>query len=212
MRVTVFGATGKIGRLVVDQLPAQGHHVVAFARSPGKPQRTDPHLTVIGGELSDTDAVARAVARSDAVISALGPSLKRSTPAGPLAAGTRTIVEAMENAGISRIIALATPSLPDPRDARHWKHSVLPVMAGLAFPNALTELRGMTEAITGSGLDYTIARITNPTDKPATGRIRAGYLGHDKVGSAMSRADIAAFMIGQLADTRHSRSMPAISN
>jgi uncharacterized protein YbjT (DUF2867 family) len=36
MHVTVFGATGKIGRLVVGQLIADGHQVVAFARNPGK--------------------------------------------------------------------------------------------------------------------------------------------------------------------------------
>ncbi|UUU19868.1 NAD(P)H-binding protein [Streptomyces sp. DSM 40750] len=80
------------------------------------------------------------------------------------------------------------------------------------FPNAPAELKGMTEAVTGSGLDYTIARITNPTDKPATGRIRSGFLGHDKVGSAMSRADIAAFLVSQLTETRYRRAMPAISN
>ena len=42
------------------------------------------------------------------------------------------------------------------------------------LPNALRELRGMTQAITDSGLDWTIARITNPTNKPATRTIRAG--------------------------------------
>ena len=31
------------------------------------------------------------------------------------------------------------------------------------FPNALAELKGMTRAVTGSDLDYTIARITNHT-------------------------------------------------
>ena len=80
------------------------------------------------------------------------------------------------------------------------------------FPNALAELKGMTKAVTGSDLDYTIARITNPTNRPATGRIRSGFLGHDKVGSAMTRADIAAFLASQLTDTRYRRAMPAISN
>jgi uncharacterized protein YbjT (DUF2867 family) len=212
MRVTVFGATGKIGRLAVGRLLADGHQVVTFARDPGKLDRSGPGLTVIAGELSDTAGVTRAVTGSDAVISALGPSLKWSVPAGPLTAGTRAIVAAMDAAGVRRFIGLATPSVADPRDARHWKHAVLPVIAGLAFPNALTELRGMTGAIAGSGLDYTIARITNPTDKPATGRVRSGFLGHDTIGSAMSRADIAGFLTGQLTDTRYSRSMPAISN
>lgn len=89
---------------------------------------------------------------------------------------------------------------------------MLPRVAGLTMPNALAELNGMTEAVTSSDLDYTIARITNPTNKPATGRIRSGFLGHDKVASAMTRADIAAFLVSQLTDTRYTRAMPAISN
>ncbi|MFF4357630.1 NAD(P)-dependent oxidoreductase [Streptomyces sp. NPDC001604] len=212
MHVTVFGASGAIGRLVVQRLLDDGHQVTALVRTPSKLTLTHPHLTVVTGQLSDRDAVEQAVTGSDAVISALGPSLKRSATGTPLTDGTRTIVQAMEAQKVARFIGLATPSLADPRDEPHWKHKVLPVMAGLMFPNALAELRGMTEAVTGSGLDYTIARITNPTDKPATGRFRSGFLGHDKVGSAMSRADIAAFLVAQLTDTRYRRAMPAISN
>jgi putative NADH-flavin reductase len=210
MRVTVFGATGKIGRLVLDRLSVGGHQVVAFARTPAKLERTD--LTVIQGHLSDPAAVTGAVEGSVAVISALGPSLKRSSPAGPLTTGTRTIVAAMNTAGVRRFIGLATPSLADPRDSHHWKHTVLPLVARLAFPNALTELKGMTAAVTGSELEYTIVRITNPTDKPVTCRIRAGFLGHHRIGSTISRADIAAFLVDQLTDAHYIRAMPAISN
>ncbi|MDH6622654.1 hypothetical protein M2271_000441 [Streptomyces sp. LBL] len=77
---------------------------------------------------------------------------------------------------------------------------------------APAELTGMTKAVTHSSLDYTIARITNPTDKPATGRIKTGPLGHDTIGSAMTRADIAASLVSQLTDTRYRRAMHAISN
>lgn len=212
MRITVFGASGGIGRLVVQQLLDNSHQVTAVVRTPAKLAITHPQLTVLTGQLSDREAVERAVSGADAVISALGPSLKRSTTGTQVTDGTRTIVQAMEAQKVTRFIGLATPSLADPRDKPHWKHKVLPVAAGLMFPNALAELKGMTEAVTGSGLDYTIARITNPTDKPATGRIRSGFLGHDKVASAMSRADIAAFLVAQLTDSRYRRAMPAISN
>ncbi|MFF0015722.1 NAD(P)-dependent oxidoreductase [Streptomyces sp. NPDC005374] len=212
MRVTVFGASGAIGRLVVQQLLDDDHEVTALVRTPAKLALTHAHLTVVTGQLSDRTAVEQAVSGADAVISALGPSLKRSTTGTQVTDGTRTIVQAMEAQKITRIIALATPSLADPQDKPHWKHKVLPVMAGLMFPNALAELKGMTKAVTDSNLDYTIARITNPTNRPATGRIRAGFLGHDKVGSAMTRADIAAFLVSQLTDTRYRRAMPAISN
>jgi hypothetical protein len=70
----------------------------------------------------------------------------------------------------------------------------------------------MTAAVTGSDLDWTVARISRPTNGPAKGTLRAGYLGRDSIGWAMTRADIAAFLAGQLADTTFARALPAISN
>jgi putative NADH-flavin reductase len=212
MRITVFGATGKIGRLVVEQLLAAGHEVTALVRNPAKQAITHPKLTVQTGQLSDTAAVRDVVRGSDAVISALGPSLRRSAKGIPLTEGTRIIVAAVHDAGVRRFIGLATPSVPDPRDRPTAKAKILPLLAKTMFPNALTELVGMTAAVTGSNLDWTVARITNPTDRPAKGSVRVGFLGRDTVGSTMSRADIAAFLVGQLTDTTYLKTAPAISN
>ncbi len=49
-------------------------------------------------------------------------------------------------------------------------------------------------------LHYAIARISNPVDKPATGRMKSSFLGQDEIGSAMTRVNIAAFLIAQLTD------------
>lgn len=135
-----------------------------------------------------------------------------SSPTSGWLASPRTIITAMDQAGVRRFIGLATPSVPDPRDRPTLKAQLLPVVAGLMFPGALAELRGMTQAVTESGLDWSLARITNPTNKPARGSVRAGFLGRDKTGSAMSRADIAAFLVGQLTDTTYVGAAPAISN
>lgn len=212
LHVAVFGATGKIGRHVVDQLLAAGHTVTAYARNPSKLPTTHPNPTIIQGKLDDRAGIARALNGADAVISALGPSLRRGATGTPITAGTRTIVAAMHAAGVRRFIGLATPSIADPRDRPTLKAKVLPVMARLAFPNALTELIGMTDAVTSSDLDWTIARITSPNDKPTKKTIRSGFLGQDKVGSAMTRADIARFLVGQLTDDTYRRAAPAISN
>jgi putative NADH-flavin reductase len=74
-RVALFGATGKIGHQVLDQLLGDGHDVTAFVRNPAKLDLTHPELRVIQGELSDAAAVASAIRGADAVISALGPAL-----------------------------------------------------------------------------------------------------------------------------------------
>jgi nucleoside-diphosphate-sugar epimerase len=212
LHVTVFGATGGIGRHVVDQLLTAGHTVTAHVRNPTKLDRTNANLTVVVGNLDDPSNVATAVVGADAVISALGPTLKRRATGTPVTDGTRTIVNAMRGAGVRRYIGLATPAVTDPRDTPTLKGRVLRTLPRLAFPNALTELHGMTAAVTDSDLDWTIARITSPNDKPATGTLRAGFLGRDKVGFAMTRADIAAFLVAQLTDHTYHRAAPAISN
>ena len=212
LRITVFGATGNIGRLVIDQLLADGHTVTAYVRNPAKLTVSHPNLTVVQGQLDDTAAIARAVAGADAVISTLGPSLRRGAKGSPVADGTRTIINAMQQAGVRRYIGLATPAVADRRDRPTPKGKLLRLMPRLAFPNALTELDGMTDAVTTSGLDWTIARITSPNDKPAKGTTRAGFLGRDSVGSAMTRTDIAAFLTEQLTDTTYLDAAPAISN
>ena len=211
-RVAVFGGTGRIGHLVTEQLLAAGHDVTLLVRSPDKVTSHDSRLSVHVGQLSDAEAVAGVVRGSDAVISALGPSLKRGARGTPVMDGTLVIVTAMEAAGVRRFIGLATPSVADPRDLPTLKARLLPLMARAAFPNALTELRGMMLAVAGSDLDWTLARITRPVDGPARGTVRAGFLGRDRVGWAMTRADIAAFLVGQLEDETYLRAAPAISN
>jgi nucleoside-diphosphate-sugar epimerase len=212
MRVTVFGATGRIGQLVVDQLADEGHEVTAFVRNPAKLERPRTQLTVRVGQLADSATVQKAIDGAEAVISALGPPLKPSTIESPLTKGTQTIVGAMRDTGVRRFIGLATPSVPDTRDLPTLQGRVIPLMARTMFPRALAEVIGMSAAVTGSGLDWTLARITNPTDQPAKGTLRAGFLGHDKIGWAMTRADIASFLVAQLTDRTYLEAAPAISN
>jgi putative NADH-flavin reductase len=121
MKLTVVGATGGVGRDVVTQALDRGDHVTAYVRNPAKLDLSHPNLTLVTGELSDREAVQRAVCGADAVISALGPSLDRKATGMPLLDGTRSIVEAMRVEGVERYIGMATPAQLDDR-AFHSTH------------------------------------------------------------------------------------------
>ena len=211
-RVAVVGASGGVGRQVVEQGLARGHDVVAVVRPPDKLPVSDPKLAVVAAELTDREAIDAAVRGADAVVSALGPSLDRRATGMPLVQGTRNIVDAMEAAGVRRYAGMATPSLRDPRDRRSLLGTVVPIMGRLLLPRAYRELLAMSQIVIDSDLEWTIARFTRPTDGPAKGTVRAGFLGRDKLGSAITRADIATFLLDQLEDTRFIRAAPAISN
>jgi putative NADH-flavin reductase len=211
-RITVFGASGGVGRKVVEQALNRGHEVTAFVRSPGKLTLSDPKLTVVAAELSDRAAVDAAVRGADAVISALGPSLERRASGMPLIEGTRNIVEAMRAARVQRFVGMATPSLRDPRDRRSLLGTVVPITGRLGLPRAYRELLAMSQLVIDSDLDWTIARFIRPTNGPAKGRVRAGFLGRDELGASITRADIATFLLDQLDDSRFIRTAPTISN
>ena len=54
MKVTVFGATGAIGRIVVDDLLEAGHDVVAYVRNPDKVPPHWPTASTSSSEPSPT--------------------------------------------------------------------------------------------------------------------------------------------------------------
>jgi len=212
VKVTVFGATGKIGALVLRRLLEDGHEVTAFVRSPGKVGVAAAAVDVVAAELTDEDAIREAVEGADAVISALGPPIDPFVRGTPLTDGTRRIVAAMHATGVRRLVALATVSVPDPRDRPRLLDRLVPIGIGLLIPGALREVQGISEVVATSELDWTVARIFAPIDVPANHTVRAGFLGRDSVGVEMSRADIADFLVDQISSDDFVGAAPAISN
>jgi putative NADH-flavin reductase len=53
MKIAIFGSSGNVGKLLVEQALAEGYDVVAYARNPSKLTIKHDHLTIMQGELSD---------------------------------------------------------------------------------------------------------------------------------------------------------------
>src|SRR5258706_267964 len=104
MKLIVFGATGATGQQVVTQALRQGHEVTAFIRNPEKMASTDEHLRIIVGNVTDvTRGVADALRGHDIVISTLGRGNSFNSQ-NLIARSVRTLVPAMENLGVKRLI------------------------------------------------------------------------------------------------------------
>jgi putative NADH-flavin reductase len=105
MRITVFGATGRTGRSVVEQALEHGHEVVAFVRHASGLDPAGERLEVHEGDARDTEADADAIRGSDAVISVLSLDKAEDEPA--YSDATRAIVEAAGTEGVRRIVVAA---------------------------------------------------------------------------------------------------------
>ena len=213
MKVTVFGATGAIGSLTVAELLERGHDVTAYARNAAKvPDEWRDRVEVVIGTMADADAIDRAVAGAEAVVSALGPSMARDATGLPLVEGTGHILEAMKRHGVRRYVGHGTPSVLDPQEKPTLQTRLVGFMGRRMLPRAYAELQGMTTLIKESGLDWTVVRFTSPKDGPKQDTVRAGFYGRDRIGFAVTRADIAAFTAAQVEDTSFVDRAPAISN
>src|SRR6184192_2299753 len=76
MKLLILGATGGTGRALLAQALAQGHFVTALARNPGKIKTVHTNLRVLRGDILDYASVETAVDGQDAVLSALGSSIR----------------------------------------------------------------------------------------------------------------------------------------
>jgi putative NADH-flavin reductase len=204
MKLTIFAATGGIGRQILEQALAAGHDVTAVARSP----RTLPGaVRAVTADLADADpaALEPAVAGADAVLSGLGP--RRRSDAGIASQGTRVITQAMQATGVRRVVVVsaapvstvASPGRPDP--PRHdpgeglvTRHLATPLVRA-ALREVYADLALMEDVLRDSGLDWTVVRPPRLTDRPATGAYRTAYGRNLRRGLFVSRADVAHLML-----------------
>src|SRR5918912_510145 len=94
-KIAVAGATGRVGRHVVDVLTVEGHDVVAMSRSSG--------VDVVSG-----DSLAEALAGVECVIDvASGPSPDQEAATAFFTAAARNLHEAGERAGVQRMVVVS---------------------------------------------------------------------------------------------------------
>lgn len=199
MKVLVVGAAGKTGRTVVEQAMQAGHQVTAFVHSA---EGYDvPGVEIHAGDARDAAAMESAVLGQDAVIDTVGGKTpyKHTTLETTVAT---TIVAAMQRHSVRRLIVTSSVGVGD--STAHTPFSVKIVVATF-LRGSTPDKANMESAVRGSGLDWVITRPAVLNDKPATGDVRVFSTGGRDKAQAITRADLAAFLVAQLTNDDHLR-------
>ncbi len=105
MKLVIFGATGMVGKQLVQQALFNGDHVRAFGRNV---YTTDylqtENLQLVQGALFDEAEVFNAIKGCDAVLSAIGGASDGTDKARTL--GMKNIIKQMQKAGVKRIVGI----------------------------------------------------------------------------------------------------------
>lgn len=194
MKIIVFGATGGVGRHVVNQALQAGYEVTAFVRDLTKLQIENDHLHVVRGDATNAEEVSAAIAGHDAVVSCLG-SNKMVAKSTQLEEMTQHIVAGMEAHHVKRIVYTASAGI----------NNELPGVGGKMvmkmLQNVLTDHRHAVDLIQAhKDLQYTIIRPLGLTNDDYTGEYREAKEGVPENARNIPRADVAHFILKALGD------------
>ncbi|MGL4610018.1 MAG: NAD(P)-dependent oxidoreductase [Trueperaceae bacterium] len=208
MNLIIFGATGRTGKPLVEQALAAGHEVTAYVRNPSKLGVTHQKLTVIEGNLNESQKIVEAMKGKDAVLVALGP----------VKGGSKTIMEeaaevittTMQKVGVRRLITVTGAGVAQPGDEPKLFNKFMSFMLNTFAKDVLKDSARHADIVHSSPLEWTIVRVPMLTNGERKSTYRIGKVGVDD-GPRISRADVADFILKQVNDKKYIGQAPVIS-
>jgi putative NADH-flavin reductase len=209
MNIIVFGATGMVGKQLVQQALFNGHTVKAFGRNVFLEFETDTkNLELIRGALFDAAEVQKAIKGTDAVLSALDGGVDSNDKTRTF--GIKNIIAQMKKNNVKRIVAIGDAAILEDdagvllMDSEEFPKEAIPI--AIEHHQAYQYLRE-------SDLDWTIVCPGHVRDKDATGLFttNAGHLPAQN-NNRINSGDLALFMLNELEQNKFLRQRVGISN
>lgn len=169
MNICLFGATGRVGRVILENILTNYHSVQVLVRDVKKLDMQAQHLTVNAGNVLNETDVAKNLYGTDVVISALNTDgttiLSESLP---------LIIKNMKEQKMKRIITIGTAGILQARSVPNLYRFQSSESKRKSTRDAEEHLRAYL-LLKDSGLDWT---IVCPTYLPVGERI--GYYRYEK--------------------------------
>ncbi len=209
MNIIVFGATGMVGKQLVQQALFKDHHVKAFGRNVYTTDyQNNKNLQLVQGALFDESEVFHAVNGCDAVLSALGGGFDGNDKTRSL--GMKNIINQVKKAGVHRIIGIGGMGVLNADENRllidrdDYPPEYIPV--GKEHQKAY-------ELLKDSGLNWTFVCPPNIINEGPTGIY---FTSADYTPSPnnykINAGDLALFMLNELEKNEYINKRVGISN
>jgi uncharacterized protein YbjT (DUF2867 family) len=215
MKILLLGATGRTGKLVIEEAIRRGHYISAIARDPDKLKNYQ--IDIIQGTPYDFETVEKAISGCEAVINTLNISRKSDNPWSRLVSPEDLIsksatncVSAMNKAGIKRFIALSTIGA-----GSSWKTipSILRFIVSISnLKYAFRDHGKQEDILKNSSIDYTICRAPMLSMEINTKGAVAVKEGENPPKMLLSRNSAAEFFINIIENKEHIGEIVNISN
>lgn len=209
MKIAIVGATGFVGTHIVEEALTRGHQVLALTRNPHKVMLSES-VTAVSVDVNESKALAEAIHGYDVLVHAFAAPRSDSIEEriGKQTKGTQSIIRAVKQTGIQRLIAVGGAGTAEvaPGVALMNSYFFPPEYEGGARSTAvIKELLQKEDAF-----DWVFISPPNfLEDKERTGKYRTGkdnlVIELATGRSYMSVADYAVAMLDEIEAPKHHR-------
>lgn len=171
--VVVAGATGRVGRLVINEVLARGFNARAILippfDSPNQPEFIEKNVELVEGDLTSVEALEKAVEGADYLISVIGSkkpfSKKENDKIDNM--GNQNLTRAAKAKGLKRVVIVSSNGVGNSRWAINLMHKL--------SMNRILRAKEKSEAFIQSyGMEYTLLRPGGYNEKDLSGEIVFG--------------------------------------
>ena len=194
MKIIVFGATGGVGKLFVEQAIEKGYEITAFVRSPEKMDIAG--VNIIQGDAFDAEAVANAIEGHQVVVSCIG-STEGPEKHTSIEKMTRNIADGMEKHNVTRILYCASAGVD------RELPGVMGKMVMKMLEKPLKDHRNALDYLLSKNVTYTIARPMGLKNDPIEYDYTEVFDGPPNGKSSIPRASVAHFFVKALGDSKY---------
>jgi len=203
MRILLFGATGRTGKLILHKALKDGHEVTAIVRDPAKLDGLN--AKIIQGSPYDKETVNKAIVNCDVVISTLNVSRVTDSPWAKLRAPKDMISRSIQNA------------LDTMKENNTKRIIVMPFIFRLVVSSgnlkyAYKDHTRQEELLAKSDSNWTVIRLPMLTDDEGEKEIIVKKLNDNtKLNRKVNRESVARFILNILNDDNYYKSIVAVS-
>jgi putative NADH-flavin reductase len=208
MNLLIIGATRGIGFQLLEQALEAGHSVTALVRSPQRMSEQHDRLKLILGDILDLEAVQKAMAGQNAVCITIGIGITWK-PVTVFSQGTRNVLEAMHQKGVRRLICITGIGAGDSKGHGGFLYDW--VFKPLLLKTIYEDKDRQETLIQNSDTDWTIIRPGFLTNGPLTKNYRVITDLSGVTAGKISRADVAHFILKELAINHNLRQTPLLT-
>jgi putative NADH-flavin reductase len=207
IKIAILGGGGRTGKFLVTQLIDRGYKVKLLLRKPENFTIDSSLIEVLKGDAIDAQSIQLLVEGCQAILSTVGQRQDE-----PLVSSQATInvLKSMTEYGIKRYILVAGLNVDTPFDKKSRKTSMATEWMKTNFPIPHADRQKTYSILSASELNWTLVRV--PLIEFSDFRGKTGVSLEDCPGDKIRAADIAAFLIEQIADDKFHRRSPFIAN